>query len=173
MLEDGGPHAATTERLVAAARAHGLMTVVHAAAADTYALAVASGADVITHVPLGRPDAFGATVESVRLLHRAGVPVPAGTDANDAGGVPFGPRHGESLHHELELLVRAGLSTAEALRAATALPARHFRLPDRGAVAPGPRADLALVDGDPIADIRATRAIRRTAGTPPAPGGAR
>ncbi|MDI5969616.1 amidohydrolase family protein [Streptomyces sp. SL13] len=83
------------------------------------------------------------------------------------------PRHGESLHHELELLVRAGLSTAEALRAAAALPARHFRLPDRGAVAPGPRADLVLVDGDPIADIRATRAIRRNAGTPPAPGGVR
>lgn len=49
----------------------------------------------------------------------------------------------------------------DALRAATSLPARHFGLTDRGAVKPGLRADLVLVDGDPIADIRATRQIRR------------
>ncbi|MGW9048374.1 amidohydrolase family protein [Streptomyces lydicus] len=46
------------------------------------------------------------------------------------------------------------------LRAATSLPARHFGLTDRGAVEPGLRADLVLIDSDPVADIRATRQIR-------------
>ena len=66
-----------------------------------------------------------------------------------------------SLHDELELLVAAGLSTVEALRAVTVLPAKHFGLTDRGAIRPGLRADLVLLDGDPVADIRATRAICR------------
>jgi imidazolonepropionase-like amidohydrolase len=108
---------------------------------------------------------------AVGALHRAGVPVLAGTDANSAPGAPAAVSHGDSLHHELELLVDAGLSTVEALRAATALPAAHFRLPDRGRIAAGLRADLLLVDGDPVADVRATRAVRRIwcAGTEVAP----
>ena len=89
------------------------------------------------------------------------MPILAGTDANASPGIPFSPRHGESLHNELELLIEAGLSTSEALRAATVLPAQHFGLHDRGVIEPGRRADLVLIDGDPIADIRATRQIRR------------
>ncbi|WP_410648927.1 amidohydrolase family protein [Amycolatopsis sp. cmx-4-54] len=54
-----------------------------------------------------------------------------------------------------------GLSTAEALRAAAISAARTFEPADRGAIAPGLRADLVLIDGDPLADIRATRHIRR------------
>lgn len=110
---------------------------------------------------LGMAGMFAGPLRSVALLHRAGVPVLAGTDANSTPGVPFHPPHGESMHHELQLLVAAGLSPAEALRAATALPARHFGLTDRGAIAPGLRADLVLVDGDPVTDIRATRDIVR------------
>jgi imidazolonepropionase-like amidohydrolase len=49
----------------------------------------------------------------------------------------------------------------QALRAATSAPARRFGLADRGRIAPGQRADLLLVAGDPTADIRATRAIQR------------
>ena len=98
---------------------------------------------------------------SVAVLHEAGVPILAGTDANDAAGTPARVPHGESLHRELELLVDAGLSTLEALLAATALPARFFGLADRGAIEPGLRADLILVEGDPLLDIRATRAISR------------
>jgi imidazolonepropionase-like amidohydrolase len=98
---------------------------------------------------------------SVAELHRAGVPILAGTDANAGPGIPFSPRHGESLHEELELLIEAGLSTVEALRAATVLPAQHFGLHDRGVIEPGRRADLVLIGGDPIADIRATRQIQR------------
>jgi imidazolonepropionase-like amidohydrolase len=104
---------------------------------------------------------YEAARGSVAELHRAGVPILTGTDANDGPGIPFSPRHGESLHDELELLVDAGLSTVEALRAATVLPAQHFGLHDRGVIEPGRRADLVLIDGDPVADIRATRQIRR------------
>jgi adenine deaminase len=55
--------------------------------------------------------------------------------------------------------VRAGLSPEAALAAATSVPARVFSLKDRGRVAPGLRADLVLVTGDPMRDITATRDI--------------
>ncbi len=108
---------------------------------------------------------------TVTALYEAGVPILAGTDANHASGAPAPIAHGESLHHELELLVDAGLSTVDALRAATSLPAQHFGLTDRGLVEPGRRADLVLIDGDPINDIGATRNIKRIwcAGTERAP----
>ncbi len=98
---------------------------------------------------------------TVTAFYEAGVPILAGTDANHANGAPAVIRHGESLHHELELLVDAGLSTVDALRAATSLPALHFGLTDRGIIEPGRRADLVLIDGDPINDISATRQIKR------------
>ena len=93
---------------------------------------------------------------SVRALHEGGVEILAGSDAPNPGTA-----HGASLHHELELLVRAGLTPAEALRSATSAPARRYRLANRGRIAPGQRADLLLVTGDPTTDIRATRAIER------------
>ena len=111
-------------------------------------------------VPAAGPS-YESARGSVAELHRAGVPILAGTDANAGPGIPFSPRHGESLHDELELLIDAGLSTVEALRAATVLPAQHLGLHDRGVIEPGRRADLVLINGDPIADIRATRQIRR------------
>lgn len=91
--------------------------------------------------------------ETVRRLHLAGVPILAGDDAAN-----FGP-HGISLLGELELLTRAGLTPAEALTAATLAPAKAFKLADRGRIAPGARADLVIVDGNPLVDITATRAI--------------
>ncbi len=111
---------------------------------------------------LGIPGtSYAAARDSVTALHRAGAQILAGTDSNHSPGVPVQPAFGTSLHHELELLVQAGLSTVDALRSATVLPAQSFRLGDRGSIRPGLRADLVLVDGDPIADIRATRNIRR------------
>ena len=93
-------------------------------------------------------------LQSVRDLHAAGVTILAGTDAPNPGTA-----HGVSMHGELELLVRAGLEPAEALAAATALPAQRFGIEGRGRIAPGMRADLLLVDGNPMEDITATRAI--------------
>lgn len=97
--------------------------------------------------------------DTVTAFREAGIRVLAGTDANAAPGAPFAPEHGESLHHELGLLVAAGLTPVEALAAATSLPARTFGLGDRGVVEEGGRADLLLVDGDPTGDITATRNI--------------
>ena len=99
--------------------------------------------------------------ESVSAMYRAGVPILAGTDANEAPGVPATVRYGESIHEELELLVDAGLSNLDALRAATSLPAKYFGLNDRGIIEPGRRADLVLLSGDPLKDIHQTRSIRR------------
>jgi len=110
---------------------------------------------------IGRPDAYSCARDSVAVLHAAGVPVVAGTDANSAAGVPYSPPFGDSLHQELALLVQAGLTPAEALRAATRSAAEHFGLSDRGVVEPGRRADLVLVSGNPLEDIAATRTIER------------
>lgn len=99
--------------------------------------------------------AFGNAVESVRRLHAAGVVVVAGTDANETPVAPV--PHGPSLHEELALLQDAGLSAVEALRAGTTDAARSFRLADRGHVAVGLRADLLLLEADPITDTTALR----------------
>lgn len=103
-----------------------------------------------------RPEILEHALESIGRFHAAGVAVLAGTDAPNPGTA-----HGPSMHQELELLVEAGLSPAAALNAATALPAERFGLVDRGRIAPGMRADLLLVDGDPTADITRTRQIVR------------
>lgn len=101
-----------------------------------------------------RPQALEAALASVAALHAAGVDILAGTDAGNPATA-----HGIGMHGELALLVRAGLSPADALAAATSVPARRFGLDDRGRIARGMRADLLLVEGDPTADIEATRAI--------------
>ncbi|HEX7128051.1 MAG TPA: amidohydrolase family protein [Thermodesulfobacteriota bacterium] len=87
-------------------------------------------------------------MESVRLAHRMGVPIVAGSDA----GTPLNP-HG-SLLPELALLVRVGLSPIEAIRAATTTAAEALGLGDTiGRIAPGFAADLLAVPGDPTARI--------------------
>jgi len=92
---------------------------------------------------------------NVQRLRAAGVRILAGTDAPNLGS------HGVSLHGEMQLLVEAGLSPAEALTAATLGPAQVYRLADRGRITSGARADLVLVEGNPMQDIKATRAIVR------------
>jgi imidazolonepropionase-like amidohydrolase len=90
-------------------------------------------------------------------MHRAGVPLLAGTDMGVRLVYP-----GFSLHDELALLVeRVGLSPREALGTATLQPARFFgEEAEGGTVAAGKRADLVLLDADPLADIRNTQRIR-------------
>jgi imidazolonepropionase-like amidohydrolase len=106
------------------------------------------------HFPKFGDQQFQNALDAVRELKAAGVPILAGTDAPNPGTA-----HGASIHRELELLVQAGLSPAEALAAATSVPARIFGLKDRGGIAPGLRADLVLVKGDPTANITASRDI--------------
>lgn len=106
------------------------------------------------------PPGFGAKLKlsnamtAVGALRRAGVTILAGADAPAPGTA-----HGLSLHRELELLVRSGLTPVEALASATLEPARAFGFYDRGRIAEGLRADLVLVNGDPTIDITATRDI--------------
>ncbi len=91
----------------------------------------------------------------VRDMKRAGVTILAGTDAGNAYIYP-----GFSLHDELALFVNAGLTPAEALRTATIDAARVLHLADSsGSVTVGKRADLLLLDADPLAEIGNTKRI--------------
>lgn len=91
----------------------------------------------------------------VAMMQRKGVGLLAGTDTGDPYVLP-----GYALHDELELLVAAGLTPAEALRTATIHPARYFRIEARaGSIARGKRADLVLLDANPLEDIRNSRKI--------------
>ncbi|MEU2954843.1 amidohydrolase family protein [Streptomyces xanthochromogenes] len=105
--------------------------------------------------PVGVDPRYAADA-AVRMF-RLGVPLLAGTDGTGGHGHPT--THGISYHGELALLVAAGLTPAQALTAATAAPAEAFGLTDRGRIAPGLRADLLLVEGDPTRDITALRDI--------------
>jgi Amidohydrolase family len=90
----------------------------------------------------------------VGTLHRAGVPLMAGTDAM---GMPL-VAPGSSLHHELELLVASGLTPYEAIRTATVVPAGFLgKETEFGSVTEGSRADLLLIDGNPLEDVTRLR----------------
>ena len=95
-----------------------------------------------------------ASIESVRRLHAAGVRIVAGTDAPNPG-----TGFGISMHGELRLLERAGLSPAEALAAATGTAAEAFGIQDRGRLEEGRIADLLLVAGDLESDLTRSAAI--------------
>lgn len=88
-------------------------------------------------------------------MHARSIPIGAGTDTPIFLAVP-----GYSLHAELELLVRAGLSPLEAIRSATLRPAEYFSLQDdMGSVDVGKKADLVLLDANPLEDIANTKQI--------------
>jgi imidazolonepropionase-like amidohydrolase len=90
---------------------------------------------------------------NVKDLHDAGVDILAGTDVSVPMPHLGGLAHGVSVHHEMQLLVEAGLSRMDALRSATSVIAKRFSLSDRGIIAEGKRADLILVKGDPTKNI--------------------
>lgn len=95
-------------------------------------------------------------LEMVGEMNRAGVPILAGTDT--AAGVRVYP--GFSLHEELALLVQAGLSPMQALQTATRNPGKFLGLADSGTIAKGKRADLVLLDANPLDSIANTKKIR-------------
>jgi imidazolonepropionase-like amidohydrolase len=91
----------------------------------------------------------------VGIMRRSEVPILTGTDLGNPDVFP-----GSSLHEELGLLVQSGYSPAEVLRAATMGAARYLgRADSLGTIAVGKRADLVLLDADPLAAIGNTRAI--------------
>ena len=96
-------------------------------------------------------------LDNVARLHAGGAIILAGSD------VQSGVFPGASLHRELATLVKAGMTPAQAIRAATLDSARFLadgQEPDSGIIAVGKRADLLLVEGDPSADIGALQNIR-------------
>jgi hypothetical protein len=96
---------------------------------------------------------FGLTLTG--RAHQRGVKVLAGTDALDSYAF-----YGSGLHDELEELVKAGLSPAEALQTATLNPARFFGVDaDYGSISVGKKADLVVLAANPLQDIQHTRRI--------------
>jgi len=107
-----------------------------------------------------RVEQFGADPEAVanilalrrrvlKALHEAGVAVLLGTDSPQLFSVP-----GFSIHHEMQVMVASGINPADVLRAGTRAVAEFYEAADEfGAVAPGLRADLVLLNADPVADI--------------------
>lgn len=96
---------------------------------------------------------FQKYVEIVGALHRAGVPIVAGTDQ----AVP-----GYSLHREMELYVKAGFTPMEAIQAATIVPARVMKMDGEvGTIETGKRADLILVDGNPLESFANLRKVEK------------
>jgi imidazolonepropionase-like amidohydrolase len=94
---------------------------------------------------------FEKGLEIVGELHRAGVPIVAGTDQT----VP-----GHSLHREIELYVQAGFTPMEAIEAATIVPARVMGLDkELGTIEPGKHADIIIVDGNPLESIQNIRKV--------------
>jgi imidazolonepropionase-like amidohydrolase len=96
---------------------------------------------------------FHEILDSILALQEGGVTLVAGTDK----AIP-----GHSLHRELELYVEAGLTPMEVIQLATLGAARVMKMDDRqGSVEVGKRADLILVDGDPLRDFGALRRVSR------------
>jgi len=87
-------------------------------------------------------------LQNIQLLHNAGVPILAGSDAPNPG-----TSYGATLHQEIELLVEAGMSPKQALSAATGAVAQHFNIEGRGMIKVGARADLVLLETREISTL--------------------
>jgi imidazolonepropionase-like amidohydrolase len=103
-----------------------------------------------------RAEIIRRSLEIVGKMNAAGVPIMAGTDAAAPNVFP-----GSSLHEGLAYLVQAGLSTMQALQAATARPAEFLqRSAQQGTIEVEKRADLVLLDANPLDDIHNTTKVR-------------
>ncbi|EXJ61784.1 hypothetical protein A1O7_02214 [Cladophialophora yegresii CBS 114405] len=104
-------------------------------------------------------------IGNLKSMRRARLPLLVGTDAiseMDPFAALVKNPLGSTVHDELEVFVNeVGFEPAEALRAATSLPARLFRLADRGLIMDGKRADLLLLGSNPLKNISATRDIMK------------
>lgn len=90
----------------------------------------------------------------IKACQQQGVGLLLGSDAPQIFDVP-----GFSLHHELHFMVKAGLSPYEALRTGTVNPARYFKDDNAGVIKPGARADLLLLNSNPLQRIEASSDI--------------
>ena len=114
----------------------------------------------------GQKDAFDFTIKtgiwSLQQLYKANAMIVAGTDSTlEDDKTPASVPYGEGLHQEFELYAEAGIPNLEILQSATSRAADIWKLHDRGVIAPGKRADLILVRGNPVADISCLRNVER------------
>jgi imidazolonepropionase-like amidohydrolase len=91
----------------------------------------------------------------IKACQQYGVGLLLGCDAPQVFNVP-----GSSTHYELEYMVQSGLTPYQALRTGTVNVAAYLKLPDAGLIKQGYAADLVLIDGNPLRDIRQTRKIQ-------------
>jgi len=101
------------------------------------------------------PAFFETAKANLKRLADAGIPFAAGTDAGPPGRFP-----GYSQHWELQLMVEAGLTPAQALDAATRRAAMFLGAEDLGTLEPTKWADFVVLDANPLTDIKNTRKIR-------------
>jgi imidazolonepropionase-like amidohydrolase len=166
----------TLKAVVAAAAARGLSVTAHVAGIRQVEKALEAGVGELAHWPFtdqAMPDALArrlaGAVVVVPTMHiepsearlaglaafvAAGGRVVYGTDLGNQGPPP-----GIDVT-ELHLMVEAGLTSAQAVAAATGAAAAHLRLRGLGRVTPGAVADLIAVEGDPVADLTALERIR-------------
>lgn len=182
----------TLKALVEEAHSLGLKVVTHTVSVEKARIAARAGVDVVNHglgdadldaetarlmkehktgyvqtlavyepktakVVEARRKRWAHLMANGRLARDGGVVLGAGTDA----GMPGTP-HGVSSLHELELMVKGGLTPLEAIRAATLDSARLMGLDgERGSITEGKLADLVLIGGNPAADIADIRKVER------------
>ncbi|PZU08780.1 MAG: amidohydrolase [Sphingomonas sp.] len=101
------------------------------------------------------PEVLRNAMANLASQAKGGVTYGMGTDSGPSGRFP-----GYFAHWELELMVKAGLTPLQALTAATGTNAKFMAASEAGTVEKGKWADLLVLDRDPVADIRNTRAIR-------------
>ncbi|KAJ3119216.1 hypothetical protein HK100_000419 [Physocladia obscura] len=105
---------------------------------------------------------YTPAAESVRAMFQAGVPIFVGTDCHGDLG-PLAPKYGLAVHEEMKLLCDpdVGMPPTQVLQSATSLPATFFGLHDRGSIKPGFRADIVLLDANPVENIQNSRRINK------------
>ena len=175
--------------IVGSASSEGYLTISHATSGQAYGEAADANGLFITHAPKdqiltprtiskivanrqvsiptlikmqnllnmqGQPKNYTYSRDSVTAMYNAKIPILVGTDCD--GGHPY-VRYAGSLQKEMELLVEAQMTPIDVLKGATSLPAKYFKLTDRGMIAPGMRADMILLDGNPLTNISKTGEI--------------
>lgn len=98
---------------------------------------------------------------NVKKMYDAGVPLLVGTDSSINANGPAVIYFGSSMHTEMKLLSSYGVSNLDVLKGATSRAAQAYQMLDRGVIAPGMRADLLMIQGNPLEDISAIDNIKR------------
>jgi imidazolonepropionase-like amidohydrolase len=123
-----------------------------------HALIDLMGEHDITYTPtLWIDDAHPDARDNLEKVAAAGVTIALGSDTFSGRGL-----FGANTLEEAELMVSAGMSPVQSLIAGTSAAARHCARPDLGAIAPGKRADLILLSGNPFRDIANIRTLTMT-----------